>query len=1524
MARIFISHASRNNAEAIAIRDWLVANGWDDLFLDLDPERGIVPGERWQDALIAASQRCELVLFLLSPDWVESEWCRREFWIAKSQNKRLLGAVIAPMPSADLPAEMTVEWQLVDLTAQPRTIHTMVNVPGGGRAKKVSFSEIGLSRLRAGLQAAGLDAKYFAWPPQDDPERPPYRGLRPLEAGDAGIFFGRDGAIVEALDRLRGMHEAAPPRMLVILGASGSGKSSFLRAGLLPRIARDDRHFLPLPVVRSERAAITGETGLIASLTSAFKSRAIPKTRAAVRTAVEGGSAPLGALLGELRGSVDREAGLDESMRKPPTLILPVDQGEELYLAEGAEESDMFLTLVRDLLAADSPSLMVLFTIRSDAYEHLQLDERLEGMRQQTLSLPPMPHGAYADVITGPALRLEGTGRSLRIEEPLTDALLTDIEAGGAKDALPLLAFTMERLYVEYGDDGDLKLSEYEELGRIRGSIEAAVESVLAAADADPAVPKDRKARLALLRRGLIPWLAGIDPDTGAPRRRVARFSEIPDEARPLILHLVEQRLLSTDVSQDTGEVTIEPAHEALLRQWSLLEGWLEEDFEVLTVLEGVKRAARDWQANDRDPAWLAHSGGRLESAERVAAREGFAEHLQAGERAYITAARNAENARLLRERRSRRFVMFGSFAASVVLLIISAFAGWNWFRAEDQKRAAESAQEVAEQRREEAEGARTMAEEQRIAAERARVIAEQRRVEAENARTATETQRNDALRAESLFLSDLSRRENEKGDAVTGILLALEGLRDEQADSETQRARPYVASTEFNLLDAVMARKELNVLKGHEERVLSARFSADGSRIVTASWDRTARLWDVSTGEVLAILRGHLAEVLSAEFSPDGSRVLTASADNTARLWDAATGAEIAVLRGHSNSLSTAVYSSDGSLVVTASWDKTARLWDAHTGALIAVLHGHGEGVRHAAFAPDGSRVVTASVDKTARLWDAATGAQVAVLGGHEDVLLSASFSPDGGRIVTVPSARTARLWDAATGALIAELTGHEAWLQSAAFSPDGSRIVTTSWDKTARIWNGVTGSPVAVLRGHDDKIQSAAFSPDGLRVVTASWDRTMRMWDAAAGTRTAIFRGHEDKLNSAEFSPDGSQLITTSLDRTVRLWDAATGSQAAVLKGHEGTVESAVFSSDGAYVVTSSQDFTARVWDVKTGTQVVVLKGHEDYVWQAAFSPDGSRIVTVSNDQTARVWDAVAGTQLAVLRGHEEKLHGASFSPDGAHIVTTSQDFTARLWDAETGVQLAVLTGHESWVNNAAFSPDGSRVVTASDDGTARVWDVATAALESILRGHASGVRKVAFSPDGKRIVSASWDFTARLWDVATGRGIGVLRGHQDFLSEAAFSPDGSRVVTSSWDNTARIWDVATATQIAVLEGHEGLVWSAAFSPDGSRVVTASFDHTARLWDAATAAQLAVYRGHERLLNSVAFSPDGLRIVTSSDDKSARLWDVDMGTRGESPARRSVASRRAAYTVRLRVDAGTHRPRQIRGSALPDHVPA
>jgi formylglycine-generating enzyme required for sulfatase activity len=684
MSRIFLSHSSTNNAEAVALRDWLKHEGWDDVFLDIDAGTGIAAGERWERALTEAASRCEAVLFLISRAWLASRWCLKEFELAYRLNKRLFGLLLEDIPYADLPVNLTRNWQLARLHSGGDHVKLRVTVPFTGKQEDVTFSEDALRRLKTGLQRAGLDSRFFAWPPKDDPDRPPYRGLRPLEAEDAGIFFGRDAFIVGVLDHLRGLRDAAPPRLLVILGASGAGKSSFLRAGVLPRLKRDDRNFLVLPIVRPERAVISGETGLLRALESAHETAQTGVPRADLEAAVEDGSAKLGPLLQAL---IDKAAVLPRDLNvdaRQPTLILPIDQAEELFHAEAQDEAIRFLRLLRDLLIQDTPSITAVFTIRSDNYERLQLANELQDIRQDVIGLPPVPKGAYAEVIKGPARRLDGTSHSLKIEESLVDALLADVEASDAADALPLLAFTLERLYAEYHTGRQLKLVHYSDLGGVKGSIEAAVERALRAADDKSTISKDRTTRLALLRRGLIPWLAGIDPDTGAPRRRVARLSEIPAASRPLIEQFVEQRLLVTDLAKDNGEQTIEPAHEALLRQWGLLRDWLSEDVELLTLMEGIKRASRDWVASGKNSAWLTHETSRLEAAQKLLDRADLASSLRPDDRDYIAACKSKENA----TRRLRRRVQ--TLIGGMLLGIIAGLVAWinqsylmeriNWF----------------------------------------------------------------------------------------------------------------------------------------------------------------------------------------------------------------------------------------------------------------------------------------------------------------------------------------------------------------------------------------------------------------------------------------------------------------------------------------------------------------------------------------------------------------------------------------------------------------------------------------------------------------------------------------------------------------------------------------------------------------------------------------------------------------------------------------------------------------------------
>ena len=1278
------------------------------------------------------------------------------------------------------------------------------------------------------------------------PPRPltedPFVGLRAMTEKEADRFFGRDAEVAELIAHLR------RNRLVAIVADSGAGKSSLAMAGLAPAYRggaladparrEPDDAFWHVVVMRPGGDPLEG---LRRGITEAAERMGLPPDlRASLRRRVTLGDAKEAAYA--LR--CDLPAGATET-------LLIVDQFDELLTETPEVERAPFIDFLLTLAAIrGGGGFHVVLTIRVDYFNLCRpydaLYRELQGSGR-VLRLKRISDAGLEEAVQAP-LRMAGFADESE-QKALAAAVRRDLSDRPGDLALAQMAlWTVWRNRRAYS--GSL-LKAYIDLGGVSGALAQEAERVRTAKlnDADRALLPTIFVRL--VRLG----------ETGGVLRRLATNQEFDDARRALAQKLASDdygRLLLIGEGQQAGSVKIEVCHEALITQWPWLQNTLNVVAADLRALEQLMdRAARWRNAPEADREKYLATGAEREFFAQLQRRRD--DWLSAAERAFVADSDKA----FAREEKARRDAQDKLMAANVeisnnarklqtratllgiivvALIFVLGLAVYYANRAKQQ--GAEATYRELEARRNQS---------------------------AALAALSTTALTNSPARATKLALAAWPR------------------------GPEDQTPKLDVALSALSM--AVVQLRERKILRGHDNWVLGAAFSPDGKRVVSASSDTTARLWDGETGEQVAVMRGHDKEVLSAAFSPDGKRVVTASSDNTARLWDGDTGQQVAVMRGHDKEVVSAAFSPDGRRVVTASNDNTARLWDAKTGQQVAVMRGHDKEVLSAAFSPDGKHVITASSDNTARLWDAETGQQVAVMRGHDKEVLSAAFSPDGKRVVTASSDNTARLWDADTGQQIVVLRGHDKGVRSAAFSPDGKRVVTASLDNTARLWDASTGNQVAIMRGHGNWVLSAAFSPDGKRVITASSDHTARLWDAETGQQVAVMRGHDKEVLSAAFSPGGKRIVTASDDNTARLWDAETGQQVAVMRGHDKEVLGAAFSPDEKRVVTASSDNTARLWDAETGQLVAVMRGHDKAVLSAAFSPDGKRVVTASSDNTARLWDGDTGQQVAVMRGHGNWVLSAAFSPDGKRVVTASSDNTARLWDANTGQQVAVMRGHDKEVLSATFSPDGKRVVTASSDNTARLWDVETGQQVAVMRGHDKEVLGAAFSPDGKHVITASSDNTARLWDAETGQQVAVMRGHGNWVLSAAFSPDGKRVVTASSDNTARLWDADSGDQLAILRGHNNWVLSAAFSPDGTRVITASSDNTARLWDGETGEQVVVMRGHDKEVLSAAFSPDGRRVVTASNDDTARLWDV-----ARSSKRRSLCDRmRLASGLRL-----------------------
>ncbi|MEK8091712.1 AAA family ATPase [Methylocystis sp. IM3] len=619
MQPICLSYSKDDGAEAKALGLWLLENGWTEALID-DGASG------------EAIRRCEAVIFLVSRGWLADEERRAGYWRSRSLGKAVFCVIVDALPIEDLPSGMSVSGRVFALA--PDDEASMVRSFEADRA--VTFSIRGLDALRAALVQTRVNARFFAWPPQNEPDRAPYRGLEALDAVDAGVFFGRDAELVEALDALRSLAAGGPGRLFIVAGEAGAGKSSFLRAGLAPRLGCDDASFLFLPVIRSTEGGLFGPGGLAEAISDAARRRGRPLPDTDIREAIAAGGESFRRLLEDLTSRTAAERDIGAS---PPTLVIAIDQAESLLCDN--DESRRLAALIAGLASEDRPAVIIVLAMRLSDYGALQREKLFAGFRPCLFALPSMSRDAYRSVIEGPAGRLPPAGR-MEIEPALVEALLDDLDESG-DDPLARLAFALQSLYRLCAYDRIIRKADYEKCGRLAGMIDAAAGRVLAIAGADPGAPRDRDARLALLRRGLIPWLACNVPGSGTARRRRARMREIPLDSLPLIELLAEERLVTRGVDRPGDEPTFELAHDILLDRWKQLRDWLAEEPALDETMEKLKRAASEWDAHGRSAEWAKHAGALLQKAESIYAKPEFLARLDAVDRAYLIACRERQ-----------------------------------------------------------------------------------------------------------------------------------------------------------------------------------------------------------------------------------------------------------------------------------------------------------------------------------------------------------------------------------------------------------------------------------------------------------------------------------------------------------------------------------------------------------------------------------------------------------------------------------------------------------------------------------------------------------------------------------------------------------------------------------------------------------------------------------------------------------------------------------------------------------------
>jgi WD40 repeat protein len=1116
----------------------------------------------------------------------------------------------------------------------------------------------------------------------------PYKGLKKFEPGDSEHFFGRDQLILSL------MQDVTQSNLILLLGASGSGKSSVIQAGLIPRLRKSLGTKFTELIFKPDRDPFI-------SLFSALLTKGRSQTEAGLALASEVNT------LSQVVTTLKREEEY---------WFIYIDQFEELFTISEPGKRDRFIEsltrLYQTLHESQIRSVKIVMTMRADFLDRFSPYADLGRITHGNMRLITDMHRDELWL----AIEQPAAQHGVVFEEGLVEEIIKDVQ--GQAGFLPLLQYTLELLWRNDDvSDRTLNKSTYRNLGGVRGALQKRVEQVFNSLSAD----EQAAAKNIFLNLVNVTGVGDADTFGRAVSKRAYRSQFTDFIAISTLTRLVNENLLVSDDKDQSKQSTVEIAHEALLSSWDTLKQWIEEAKDVLAIKSRLAEDMAQWKdllQKDKDRAnEELLTGSRLERILELR-DEGIFElrsiPLNLEENQFIDASVDWRD-RIVREQQeqlikleralteatlreqSARVRHLASFQPVDSLLLAIQLTGKNLEKIPEQL-----LNQVSE-------GLQNSMNEACVPYRTHRWGRSVWSVAFSPDGQIIVGARDDNV----LRLSDL--RGNLIGNYFEGHQMPVYSV----AFSPDGKMIVSGSADDTILLWDLEGNPIGDPFQGHEGTVSSVAFSPNGQIIVSGSNDRTIRLWDLQGNLIEKPFQGHEDAVSSVAFSPNGQIIVSGSNDRTIRLWDLQGNLIEEPFQGHEDAVSSVAFSPNGQIIVSGSHDRTVRLWDLQGNLIEEPFQGH-EKITSVAFGPNGQTIAVGSRSITIYLWN---------------------FQEKSVRQLSKDDKK------------LSEGDREDIFVNSVAFSPNGE-ILVTGENHSMCLWRDLRGDLVGQpLRGHEDAVSSVAFSPNGQIIVSGSHDRTVRLWDLQGNLIEKPFQGHEDAVSSVAFSPNGQIIASGSRDCTVRLWDLQGNLIGQPFQGHERAITSVAFSPNGQIIASGSHDCTVRLWDLQGNLIGQPFQEDKHHVNSVEFSPDGKVIAIGCSTSTVHLRDLQGnsiGTSFSIYRNLviSFSFYSVAFSPDGQTLVSGNVDGTVRLWDLQGKPVGLTFQGHESGVPSVNFSPDGQIIVSGSKDGTVRLWDRQGNPIGQTFRGHEDEVWSVDFSPDGQIIVSGSKDGTIRLW--------------------------------------------------------------------------------------------------------------------------------------------------------------------------------